>query len=67
MYANLPHVRVTTVLVVADHSHLDHESSNRILADVFDGNDDPPGGLAEVDYFDFVEIVEVSAAADRDS
>lgn len=37
----LPHVRVTTVLVVADHSDLDHKHADWFLANVFDRNVHP--------------------------
>lgn len=64
---DLSHVGVAPILVITYHSHLDHEGSNGILADVLDGNDDPSRRLAQVDDFDFVEVVEVRSSSDADS
>jgi hypothetical protein len=41
MHPNLAHMCVTTVLMVADYSYLDHKRPDRLLADVVDGNHDP--------------------------
>lgn len=67
MDSDLSHVCVAPILMIADDRDLDHERSDRILSAVLDRNDNPATRLAKVDYFYFVEIVEVSSAPDGDS
>ena len=66
MDPDLSHMRVPAVLVVAYHSDLDHESSDRILARILHWNDDPAGRLCQVDDLDLIEVVEVSSTSDGD-
>lgn len=67
MDPDLSNVRVPSVLVVRDHSNLDHESTDRFVAHVLDRDHHPPGGLIEVDYLDLLQVVEVRARPNRDA
>lgn len=59
----LSHMSISAILMIADNCNLDHESANGLLSDVFDRNDNPSRWLCEINYFDFIEIIEVSAAS----
>lgn len=65
--ADLSHVGVSAILVVANDSDLDHEGTDGVFSDVLDRYDDPAWRFAEVNDLDFVQVVEVSSAADWDS
>lgn len=65
--SDLSHMRIAAVLMIGDHSDLNHKCADGILSDVFNWYDNPAGRFAEIDDFDFIQIVEVSSATYRNS
>lgn len=59
-------MRVSPILMIADDSDLNHECSDWILSTVLDWNDNPTTWFTEIDYFYFVEIIEVSSTSNGD-
>lgn len=59
-------MRVSALLMISNDGNLHHKSPNESLVEILQWNDYPTRRFTQINYLDFLQVVEVCSAANGD-
>lgn len=62
MYFNLSHMSVSSILMITNNCYLNHECPYWFFMNVFNWYEDPTSRLIQVNHFNFLKIIKISAS-----